>query len=119
MKAIVLSARSPIRRPLLLVLVSLILALASANIASAHLNNTTNGPNAAVTNGTNAGASMTTGDDNSAYGFSALQKTTTGIGNTAIGSLALKSDIAGSHNTAVGYGALNYNTGYDNTALGY
>src|SRR5207248_2297159 len=118
MKAIVLSARSPIRRPLLLVLVSLILALASANIASAQLNNTTNGPNAAVTNGTNAGAGMTTGDDNSAYGFSALQKTKTGIGNTAVGSQALKTSIAGSHNTAVGYGALTVDTASDNTALG-
>ncbi|PYK96391.1 MAG: hypothetical protein DME32_17785 [Verrucomicrobia bacterium] len=119
MKAIVLSGSSFICRLLSLVLVFLLVILASAKIASAQLNNTTNGPNAVVTNGTNAGASMTTGDDNSAYGFSALQKTKTGLGNTAVGSLSLKNNIAGSHNTAVGYSALTVDTAGDNTALGY
>ena len=70
MKAIVLSGSSFICRLRSLVLVFLLVTLASAKIASAQLNNTTNGPNAVVTNGTNAGASMTTGDDNSAYGTS-------------------------------------------------
>ena len=39
--------------------ITLALILAAANFASAQLNNTTNGPNAVVTNRTNAGASMT------------------------------------------------------------
>src|SRR5438067_13856599 len=123
MKAIVLSAttaicRSASRRGLLLIPLSLVLILASADIASAQLNNTTNRPNAAVTNGTSAGASMTTGDDNSAYGFSALRFTTTGLRNTALGSLTLRNNAAGNDNTAVGSRALNVSIASNNTALG-
>src|SRR5947207_15778937 len=96
---------------------ALVLILASASIASAQLNNTTNGPNAAVTNGTNAGAGMTTGDDNSAYGFSALQKTKTGIGKNDVGSQALKTSIVGIHNTADAYGAITVDTASDKHSL--
>src|SRR5882762_7098891 len=81
---------------------ALILALASANIASAQTNNTKTGGSALI--------SITTGDDNTADGFSALQLTNTGIRNTAVGSLSLNSNTSGSYSTAVGYGALKVNT---------
>src|SRR5882672_778959 len=91
---------------------ALLLALACANIASAQ-NNT--GPGSA--NGTSAGASFTSGTDNTAYGFSALQSDTTGSRNTAVGSLTLQNNIAGGNNTAVGYGALTVSIASNNTAL--
>ena len=89
---------------------SILLAWASVHPATAQIHNTTNGPNAVITNGIGAGASMTTGHDNSAYGFDALNLTTTGIANTALGSVALKSNTTGGFNTAVGYGTLNRNS---------
>ena len=90
----------------------LILALASADIASAQVHNTKTG--------VNAGASITTGDEDTADGFSALQLTNTGSFNTAVGSLALQKNTAGINNTAVGYQALTLNnaTASGNTALG-
>jgi len=89
---------------------ALILALASANIASAQVHNTKTG--------VSAGASITTGDEDTADGFSALQLTNTGSFDTAVGSLALQKNTAGSSNTAVGYMALTLNTASNNTALG-
>ena len=40
---------------------AILVALASANIADAQIHNTTNGPNAVITNGTGAGASRMAG----------------------------------------------------------
>ena len=90
--------------------IALILVLACANVATAQVHNTKTG--------TNALASITTGDENTSDGFSALQLTNTGSLNTAVGSIALQKNTAGSGNTAVGYGALTLNTANGNTALG-
>jgi len=90
---------------------ALVLALASANLASAGVNNTHTGDNALN--------SITTGANNTADGWSAMQNTTTGRRNTAVGSQALKSNVAGNQNTAIGYDALEFNTASDNTALGF
>ena len=79
---------------------SILLAWASVHPATAQIHNTTNGPNAVITNGIGAGASTTTGHDNSAYGFDALNLTTTGIANTALGSVALKSNTWSLQNIA-------------------
>src|SRR5438067_837372 len=89
---------------------ALILALASANIASAQVHNTKTGVSAL--------ASITTGDENTADGFSALQFTNTGGKNTAVGSISLQKNTSGSTNTAVGYAALAVNNANGNTALG-
>lgn len=97
---------------------ALILALASANIASAQTN-TTNGPNATLTNGIRAGANMAAdGQHNSAYGNTALRFNTTGDFNNAFGSLALTANVTGNYNTGIGYGALNSNTESFNTSVG-
>ena len=84
-----------------------------------------------------AGRSTTSGSDNTAEGFSALQSNTTGsentangygalflntngFGNTANGVVALDHNTDGSYNTANGAFALYYNTnGSYNTADGY
>ena len=81
---------------------ALVLALASANLASAQTNNTRTG--------VNAGASITTGDENNSDGFSALRLNTGGSQNTAVGSLSLQNNKTGLYNTAVGYKALTVNT---------
>src|SRR6266403_5177151 len=61
----------------------------------------------------------TTGIQNTAIGFDALQSNTSGNGNTAIGNEALLSNTTGSENTANGGGALFHNmTGNFNTAMG-
>jgi hypothetical protein len=96
--------------PLVVKSTALILALASAQIATAQLHNTKTG--------VNAGASITTGDENTSDGFSALQLTNTGSFNTAVGSLALQKNTTGINNTAVGYQALTLNIGAGNTAIG-
>jgi hypothetical protein len=91
---------------------ALILALAFANIASAQVHNTKTG--------VSAGASITTGDEDTADGFSALQLTNTGSFDTAVGSLALQKNTAGRYeNNAFGDLAMENNTsGSSNTAIG-
>ena len=64
--------------------------------------------------------SYTTGNNNTATGFAALQNTT-GVsnGNTAVGVGALQSNTIASNNTAIGFDALQNNTfGQNNIALG-
>lgn len=59
------------------------------------------------------------GNNNSAFGFKALNNTTTGTHNVAIGYSALNSVTEGAFNTAIGFSALRYNTtGSSNTAIG-
>jgi len=83
---------------------ALILALASANIASAQVHNTKNRRQP-------PGRASPTGDEDTADGFSALQLTNTGSFDTAVGSLrASEKILQGSSNTAVGYMALTLNT---------
>jgi hypothetical protein len=63
--------------------------------------------------------SNTTGGNNSAMGFAALDRNTTGDNNTATGFEALFSNTTGFDNTANGVSALILNTtGHSNTALG-
>ena len=58
-------------------------------------------------------------DDNSAFGYGALNHDTTGIQNTATGAGALLANTTGGGNTATGAAALVTNTtGGDNTATG-
>jgi hypothetical protein len=60
-----------------------------------------------------------TGNDNTAIGYGAMNANTTGSNNVAVGSSALLSNTIGALNTAVGYGSLNRNTsGNNNTAVG-
>lgn len=62
--------------------------------------------------------SNTTGNFNAAVGFRALVNNTTGSTNTAVGNSALASNTTASNNTAVGTQALSFNTGGFNSALG-
>jgi hypothetical protein len=62
---------------------------------------------------------LTTGTDNTATGFGALEHNTTAFDNTATGARALFSNTSGVRNTATGFGALQNNTiATDNTADG-
>lgn len=86
--------------------------------------------------GQSAGAGITLGADNTAFGFSALNLNTTGNQNTGIGSgalnknttngltavgfNALSNNTTGDYNTATGWRSLTTNiTGAGNTAVGY
>jgi endosialidase-like protein len=62
---------------------------------------------------------LTTGNQNTADGNSALGANTTGLSNTAVGQAALFSNTTANFNTAVGFSALHDNTsGGTNTAIG-
>ncbi len=86
--------------------------------------------------GVSAGASVTTGirnaafgagafaandfgSNNAAFGVAALQNNTFGTGNTAVGPDALNRNSGGFYNTAVGNRALYGYTSDNNTAIGY
>ncbi len=70
--------------------------------------------------GTSAGANNTTGNNNTAVGFFALNFNSTGNDNTANGVQALASNSTGNDNTANGVQALSSNTtGNFNTATGF
>lgn len=86
--------------------------------------------------GENALSSLTSGSNNTALGIDALKTNTAGNNNTAIGALALwenvfgndnlamglsalQDNVIGNRNTALGRTALSFNTGSDNTAIGY
>ena len=76
-------------------------------------------PGGNTAEGTNALLSLTTGQNNTAVGVNSLGSTTTGGWNTAIGAGALRFNT-GVENTAVGFQALfNNTTGISNTANGY
>jgi hypothetical protein len=62
--------------------------------------------------------SITTGFDNTAFGYKALTTNTTGKYNTAFGNKALTTNISGQYNTAFGNYAYNVGTGTFNTAIG-
>ncbi|MGB8195274.1 MAG: tail fiber domain-containing protein [Chitinophagaceae bacterium] len=69
--------------------------------------------------GFRSGFSVTSGNDNTGIGASALFGVTTGYNNTAVGSNALQSNNTGYHNTAFGRFAMISNTGgYNNVANG-
>jgi hypothetical protein len=70
--------------------------------------------------GIGAGASITSGDWNSAMGNYALYSNTTGIANSAMGNYALCYNTTGTRNAAAGYNTLYSNTtGHRNSAMGY
>ena len=124
MKAIVLSARSPIRRPslhrcfLLIPLVLVCLGLAPMVQA---VGPDTDGAIPGANNGEGIGVlvSRITGIWNTGTGFEALNHLTIGNQNTATGLRALNSDTNGGFNTATGVLSLFSNTsGFFNSATG-
>ena len=58
-------------------------------------------------------------DNNTAVGYSALQKVTDGQQNTALGAETMFELTSGDHNTAIGAQTIINSTGSGNTALGY
>lgn len=76
--------------------------------------------NTGAGSGALANVTVSTGNNNTAFGFNALNANTTGLRNTAVGTLALASNQTLSSNTALGYNALNALTGGSalNTAIG-
>jgi hypothetical protein len=126
MKAIVVSARSPIRLPslrrsfLLIALSLLFVGFALCQMAQA----VTPAPDGGyagnnTAEGTSALFSLAGGVDNTGLGFQALYHNTTGNYNTAEGFRALFSNTTGAQNTASGVNALISNTtGNFNTADG-
>lgn len=69
--------------------------------------------------GVNSLKNTTSGNDNVAAGFGALEANTTGFQNVAIGSSSMSLNTSGNYNTAVGYNSLSRNaTGILNTAIG-
>lgn len=69
--------------------------------------------------GVNTLKNLTSGSDNVATGYGALEANTTGLQNVAIGTSSLSLNTSGSYNTAIGYNALTRNaSGILNTAVG-
>jgi hypothetical protein len=124
MKAIVLSAKSPIRRPSLrrvFLLIPFVLACVGlAPMAQAVVPPPDGGyPGGNTAEGQDALFSLTTGDFSTATGDRALFSNTIGSSNTATGSQALFRNTEGESNTANGAQALFNNTaGNSNTANG-
>jgi hypothetical protein len=76
--------------------------------------------NANTADGAGVLLNLTTGINNSGFGYFALGQDTSGSNNTAIGRTALLHNMNGSFNTATGVDALRANTGgLWNTATGY
>jgi hypothetical protein len=85
------------------------------NLGSAAVNNIAIGNNALHGSAT----VLLSGDNNNAFGNSALRSNTTGSHNNALGELSLELNTEGSSNNAFGWYALNANTaGSNNNALG-
>jgi hypothetical protein len=124
MKAIVLSAKSPIRRPSLrrgFFLIPLALVCFGLAPMAQAVGPDTDGSIPGSNNGEGIGVlvSRTTGVWNSGTGFEALNHLTAGNQNTATGLRALNSDINGGFNTATGVYSLFSNTsGFFNSATG-
>ena len=79
--------------------------------------NTTGADNNAL--GYGALNANTTGGDNNAFGYNAMAANTTGDGNSAFGHVALDANTTADNNSAFGRNALtNCTTGYSNTAVG-
>src|SRR6266496_2455709 len=124
MKAIVLSAKSPIHRPSLrrgfLLILLVLVCFGLAPMAQA-VGPDTDGNIPGSNNGEGIGVlvSRTGGIWNTGTGFAALNHLTAGNQNTATGVRALNSDINGGFNTATGVYSLFSNTsGFFNCATG-
>jgi len=99
-------------------IVGLALLLGSGLARAGPPNPTASDSSANTAGGTNA-LVMTTGPDNTGFGYEALRQNTTGGLNTAIGVSALYGNTTGGDNTAIGVAALLSNTtGHENTASG-
>jgi uncharacterized coiled-coil protein SlyX len=124
MKALVLSAQSPIRRSslgrgFLLTPLSLLLVCFAFMQKAQSAEPDTILPNGNTAEGSGVLVSLTTGVWNSGFGFQALNHDTSGGNNSAIGFRALFSNTSGSNNTATGVNALFGNTtGWYNNAVG-
>jgi hypothetical protein len=69
--------------------------------------------------GVSAGSKITTGANNSAFGYLAVSSNRTGSNNSGFGSSALRDTTTGDANTGIGYQSLMFNTsGYSNTGIG-
>lgn len=65
-------------------------------------------------------SNITTGSDNTTFGYGSLSSLTTGISNTALGYGSLTLSTNDNYNTAIGNGSgINLNGGNSNTFLGY
>src|SRR6266571_8350461 len=124
MKAIVLSAKSPIHRPSLrrdfLLILLVLVCFGLAPMAQA-VGPDTDGNIPGSNNGEGIGVlvSRTTWIWNTGTGFEALKHLTAGNQNTATGLRALTNDINGGFNTATGVLSLFSNTsGFFNSATG-
>jgi hypothetical protein len=124
MKAIVLSAKSPIHRPSLrrgFLLIPLVLACFGLAPMAQAVGPDTDGAIPGSNNGEGIGVlvNRTSGVWNTGTGFEALNHLTAGNQNTATGLRALTSDINGGFNTATGVFSLFSNTsGFFNCATG-
>ena len=114
-------SRSPLRRGLLLIPLTLALfGLSPAARALLPPPAPDGGyPNGNTAEGASALQNLTTGPFNTALGSVALFKNTAGFQNTATGAGALFNNLLGAHNTANGFVALFGNTADDNTAVGW
>ena len=98
-------------------LILIVLALAGFVLSPEVLANDLGNGNTA--DGNRALINLTTGVNNSAFGFFALNRNTAGSHNTALGASALaNSDPSVNDNTAIGTGALDGSTVTQNTAIG-
>jgi trimeric autotransporter adhesin len=71
------------------------------------------------TNSLRGTLNQSTGGENTAIGFDALEFNTVGEGNTGAGSYALSNNSVGNHNSAFGMHSLISNTGSSNCGFGY
>jgi hypothetical protein len=124
MKAIILSAKAPIRRPPLrrgLLFIPLVLVCFGLAPMAQAVGPDTDGNIPGSNNGEGIGVlvSRTVGIWNTGTGFEALSQLTAGNQNTATGLRALTSDANGGFNTATGVYSLSSNTsGFFNSATG-
>ena len=95
------------------------LSTSNTSFGAEALSNTSTTALRTVAIGVNTLKNLTSGSDNVATGYGALEANTTGLQNVAIGSSSLSLNTSGSYNTAVGYNALTRNaSGILNTAVG-
>jgi hypothetical protein len=95
------------------------LTTSNTSFGAEALSNTSTTALRTVAIGVNTLKNLTSGSDNVATGYGALETNTTGLQNVAIGSSSLSLNTSGSYNTAVGYNALTRNaSGILNTAVG-
>ncbi len=69
--------------------------------------------------GTNTGTSITSGQENTAFGYKSFESNTSGSFNAAFGEFSLQKNLTGYDNVAIGIATLRHNTtGFQNVAIG-